>query len=497
MKLFPKLALMVSSLLIGTTLCLSVAFYFSERRSIEQEAEQERRVVLQNLIHIAQESFLTNDDLLLVKYTGWLQKWNPSLISASVIGTQGEILAHSEPTQIGKTSAPPELSRTEVLVLSEPIRLGNRWIATARAEFSELYFQNLIRARLLQLQKRVSLIAGTAFILALVICFLLALSWTRPISRLAEAAGLIGSGKYQLDLAPMDRRPDELGFLARAFRRMAEQLRELDQMKEDFVSAVTHELRSPLGAIESYLNLIGHEGRQGLDPANWDLYLERLRLNTQRLTRFVNDLLDVAAIERGKITLEPRRTHLAHLAQDVLALFHAKLRDKQLTAEVQAAQETPEAFVDPDKLRQIITNLVSNAIKFTPEKGCFEIRLESEIGQDRLRVSVKDSGIGIALEDQAKIFNKFEQVHSARQNVKGPKGTGLGLSICKALVELHGGTLSVSSQPGEGSVFSFTVPSASSQAEAFKQKSSPPSATVGGLSSPKQPDRSPVSGHGG
>src|SRR5471032_334302 len=103
MKLFPKLALTDSGLLIGTTVCLSLSFYFAERRSIRAQANQERHALLQNLAHIAQESFLTNDDLLLVKYTRWLQKWNPSLVSASVVSPRGEVLAHSEPTQIGKS----------------------------------------------------------------------------------------------------------------------------------------------------------------------------------------------------------------------------------------------------------------------------------------------------------------------------------------------------------------------------------------------------------
>src|ERR1035438_5437108 len=130
MKLFPKLALTISSLLIGTTACLSLSFYVAERRAIRAEADQERRALLQNLVHIAQESFLTNDDLLLVKYTRWLQKWNPSLVSASVVSPQGEVLAHSEPSQIGKSVAlaPVDSGRAEVLVLTQPVHLGTQWV---------------------------------------------------------------------------------------------------------------------------------------------------------------------------------------------------------------------------------------------------------------------------------------------------------------------------------------------------------------------------------
>ncbi len=461
MKLFPKLALTVSSLLIGTTLCLSVSFYFAERRSIRAEADQERRALVQNLVHIAQESLLTNDDLLLVKYTRWLQKWNPSLVSASVVSPGGEVLSHSEPSLIGKSVVPVtlDLDRAHVLVLTQPVHLGSRWVATASASFSEKQFEETVQARLRGLQRRLGFIVAGAVGAGLVISFLLALSWTRPIGTLAQAAERVGQGKYQLNLGGTNLRKDELGFLSTSFQTMAEQLQQLDQMKDDFVSAVTHELRSPLGAIESYLNLINEEVHEGISPSIWQTYVERLRVNTQRLTRFVNDLLDVAALERGKVTLEQQPVNLSILIQDVIAFFAPKLAERKLTCTTAIPKGSPpKIWGDPDKIRQVLMNLLSNAIKFTPERGTIVVGLHEIASEKRLRVYVKDSGAGIALENQAKIFNKFEQVHSARQTVKGPKGTGLGLSICRALIELHGGTIGVDSRPGEGSCFYFTLP---------------------------------------
>jgi len=495
MKLFPKLALTVSGLLIGTTVCLSLSFYWAQRRAIRAEADQERHLLLQNLVHIAQESFLTNDDLLLVKYTRWLQKWNPSLVSASVVSPQGEVLAHSEPSQIGQhlssdvqgpasdhpssafvedglasiRDGPRGVGRrtsdasTEVLVLTQPVHLGNQWVATASAGFSERQFEATVQCRLRELQRRLGLIAAGAVAVGLMISFCLALSWTRPIGSLAQAAGRVGQGKYKLDLGATNRRRDELGFLSKAFQTMAEQLQQLDQMKEDFVSAVTHELRSPLGAIESYLNLINEELQDGIPPSTWRTYLDRLRVNTQRLTRFVNDLLDVAALERGKVTLQQVPVNLAILLQDVAALYAAKIAERKLTCRIVVPEvPVPEVWADADKIRQVVMNLVSNAIKFTPELGAIEIGLKGLPQEHGVSVYVLDTGMGIAAEDQAKIFNKFEQVHSARKDVKGPKGTGLGLSICRALIDLHGGTLSVDSRPGEGSRFHFELPVAPS-----------------------------------
>ncbi len=461
MKLFPKLALSVSVLLVGTTLCLSISFYLAERRSIRAEADLERHALLQNLVHITQESFLTNDDLLLVKYTRWLQKWNPSLVSASVVSPTGEVLAHSEPSQIGKSVSPvaPDSGGTQMLVLTQPVHLGSQWVATASAGFSERQFEETVAARLAGLKRRLGFIVAGAVAAGLFISFILALSWTRPIGSLAQAAKRVGQGNYQLELSSTSRRRDELGFLSQAFQAMASELQELDQMKEDFVSAVTHELRSPLGAIESYLNLINEEIHEGISPSVWQTYAERLRINTQRLTRFVNDLLDVAALERGKVALERQPVNVVLLIQDVVSFYSAKLAERKLSCITAFPREgLPLAWADPDKIRQVLVNLLSNAIKFTPERGTIEIGAKEIAHDQELQIYVKDSGLGIAPENHAKIFNKFEQVHAARQNVKGPKGTGLGLSICRAIVELHEGQLGVESKRGEGSRFYFTLP---------------------------------------
>ncbi len=457
MKLFPKLALTIAALLLITTLGLSASYYFLEQRSIRQQAELERQAVLRNLAHIAREALLANDDLLMVKYTGWIHKWTPGLLSASVTNPSGQIMAHSEPARIGRGESAEEQSRTEVLVLTDPIKLGPRWAATASVAFSQRYFEDRLSDQLSYLKRRVAWIAGAALTAGLLMAFLMAFSWSRIIARLAKAAQRVGEGRYDVAMGDTEKRGDELGFLARAFRAMAERLQELDTLKEDFVSAVTHELRSPLGATESYLNLMQDEAAQGLPQTAWPEYLERMRANTRRLTRFINDLLDVAALERGKVELNPGPVALETLAREVLEFFSAQFHEKKLVSYLRSPGVLPRVTADGEKIRQILTNLVSNAIKFTPAGGRIEIILEPA-SNNQVSISVKDSGIGIAPADQTKIFNKFEQVHSARKTVKGPKGTGLGLAICRTLVELHGSHLSLSSQPGAGSAFFFSLP---------------------------------------
>ncbi len=436
---------------------LSLTLYWAEEREIRQRNRLEQQAVLNTLVHIAGESVLTNDDLLLVKYVRWLHRWTPTLTRASVVNIQGDVLAHSEPKQIGHL-LDAKTSETPVIVLSAPIRLGTTWHGTASIAFSEVLIEKTIQSRLHELKKRLLHVMAWLFPLGLCVSFYVALSWTRPVKGFVRLTEEIGKGRWNVSFSPWVERKDELGELARSFQDMTEQLGQLDQMKEDFVSAVTHELRSPLGAIESYLNVIAQERQEGVPTPAWENYLERIRLNTQRLNRFVNDLLDVAALERGKVKLECQTVDLVVLAQDVLGLFALKLQEKSLSYDVKAPPTRSHAYADPEKIRHVLINLVSNAIKFTPPGGHVSIAIEPGTQEGTQAVSVCDTGVGISESDQGKIFNKFEQVATARKHIKGAKGTGLGLSISKALIELHGQILTVQSRPGEGSAFSFMLP---------------------------------------
>lgn len=460
MKLFAKLSLMVSGLLLGTILVLSLSYYWSEQREIRQQAQRDQERVLQNLAHIARESFLAGDDLLLVKYARLLPKWNPTMLSASVLGPDGQILAHTEPERIGQAGTLNPANTTTVLMLNQPLQMGSRLLGTVSVSFSQRKLDEVLQIRLAGLRRRLATVTVLGLLLSLAGCFLMALSWSRPIKRLVQGAEQIGQGKWILNLGPLLERRDELGLLAQAFEGMARKLQELDRMKEDFVSAVTHELRSPLGAIESFLNLIDHERADGISETSWNEYLTRIRVNTQRLTRFINDLLDVAALERGKVLLQCQAVNLAALVKDTLQLFEAKLCEKKLFVDLECPNDLPLAWADADKVQQVLINLVTNAMKFTPDGGHIEISLEDLSPKKMLRLCVTDTGIGISEKDQLKIFNKFEQVNAARAQIKGPKGTGLGLSICRELVQRQGGEIGVTSRLGQGSTFFFTLPMA-------------------------------------
>ena len=147
-------------------------------------------------------------------------------------------------------------------------------------------------------------------------------------------------------------------------------------------------------------------------------------------------------------------------AKEVLTLYEASFQEKKISTELLCSPDLPKAWADPEKIAEVLINLVGNAIKFTPAGGRVEVSLEHLVPKKLIRFCVTDTGMGISEKDQLTIFNKFEQVQTARSQIKGPKGTGLGLSSCRELITLHGGEIGVTSHLGQGSTFYFTLPAA-------------------------------------
>jgi two-component system sensor histidine kinase VicK len=230
--------------------------------------------------------------------------------------------------------------------------------------------------------------------------------------------------------------------------------RELDRLKSEFVSTVTHELRTPIVAMKHSLAVLmdGSAGQITEAQAN---FLGIANRNLDRLGRLVDDLLDLAKLEAKKITLSYEEASLEEIVGSSIQGVQAWASSKKLKVVREIQPGLPRAEVDPLRVGQVLNNLVSNAIKFTPENGTVTVRVKSgEPGM--LQLSVKDTGIGIAREDTNKLFQKFTQLGGGK--VAGVSGTGLGLSIAKEIVQLHGGTLWVESEPGHGAEFFFTLP---------------------------------------
>ena len=233
-----------------------------------------------------------------------------------------------------------------------------------------------------------------------------------------------------------------------------EKLRELSDMKEEFLALTTHDLRSPLTVISGVINFFtsGRLGDMTPEQKNMVAMMER---NTQSLIELVNDLLDASKLESGTLRLEVAAVELGPLVAELRETMLPMAKEKEIALEEHVAADLPAVSADRAKLRRVLVNLLSNAVKFTPTGGRIDVNAERD-GDRAVRVSVTDTGVGIPPEDLARLFDKFEQARS--RATRSEKGTGLGLYITRQLVELHGGHINVESEVGQGSTFSFTIP---------------------------------------
>ena len=224
------------------------------------------------------------------------------------------------------------------------------------------------------------------------------------------------------------------------------------EAKSQFLANMSHELRTPLNAVLGYAELI-QDGIYGDVPAKIHDVLERIQQNGRHLLGLINDVLDLSKIEAGQLTLSPVDYSLRALVLEVVSATEALAAEKQLAIGVEVPADLPPARGDERRITQVLLNLVSNAIKFTDQGS---VRIRATVEGDHFIVAVVDTGVGVAAEDQARIFDEFQQVDSSSTRKKG--GTGLGLAITKRIVELHGGHIWVESRPGEGSTFAFALP---------------------------------------
>jgi len=235
------------------------------------------------------------------------------------------------------------------------------------------------------------------------------------------------------------------------------ELARLEEVRRDFVANASHELRTPLAAIRGFAETLLES--PSLTDGERRSYLEIIDRHAQRLTHIVHDLLELSTIERGRLRLEPVDVDVGELIGSLIRDTGPRLRDRKL--ELHYGEEgSARAFADPRALEQILINLLDNAMKYTEPGGRIEISVED--AGPKLRVRVRDTGIGIPEEDLGRIFERFYRVDKARSRALG--GTGLGLAIVKHLVQSLGGEISVASRLGEGSTFTFTLPRAADAA---------------------------------
>lgn len=230
-------------------------------------------------------------------------------------------------------------------------------------------------------------------------------------------------------------------------------LHELDQLKDNFISTVSHELRTPLAIIKQFSGILSDE-IPGKLTEEQKQYVEIIRTSTDRLVRLINDLLDIAKIESGAVVLKRTLVEMGRMAHNVIFALQPQADQKHIELRADFHEPLPSIYFDSEKIVQVLTNLIGNAIKFTPAHGRITVSITEK--EKEVEFSVADTGPGISPEDMGKVFKRFQQF--GRTAGSGAKGTGLGLAISKQLVEMHGGKIWVESKDGAGSRFIFTLP---------------------------------------
>jgi signal transduction histidine kinase len=251
----------------------------------------------------------------------------------------------------------------------------------------------------------------------------------------------------------LEQKSRELEAATAELREANEQLKELDRLKDDFMSTVTHELRTPLTSIRAFSEIL-HDNPE-LDVSRRHKFAEIILKESERLTRLINNVLDISKIESGKMEWTLSSVALANVINDALLSTEQLFQEKDIELQVNLQKNIPPIVADRDRIMQVLLNLLSNAIKFCdPEAGKVSVQLRTE--NNTLRVDVADNGPGIHPRDIDIVFEKFRQVGDTLTGK--PQGTGLGLPICREIISHFGGELWVESTPGHGATFSFTLP---------------------------------------
>ncbi len=256
---------------------------------------------------------------------------------------------------------------------------------------------------------------------------------------------------FRLHATPLKGQGAKQGGVVVLLRDITERKR-LDEMRSEFVANVSHELRTPLTSLRGYLETLLDGAVE--DPAATRHFLEIMNKETERLTRLVDELLDLSKIEERRVVHRWQPVQLADHINRVVTMFMPQAQEKNLELAVDVLPGLPAVHGDPDMLTQVLINLVDNAIKYTPAGGRVTIR--AGVADGEVRVSVEDTGIGIPPESLPRIFERFYRVDKARSRELG--GIGVGLAIVKHIIRAHGGKTAVESAVGKGSTFSFTLP---------------------------------------
>ena len=341
-----------------------------------------------------------------------------------------------------------------VTVVLPPIIFSGRTnpVFEAFPELAERFYSGEFTELERQIERTIrrafSMVVSIGGTIGVIVGILFSRTVTRPLDQLKDAAQAIQQKEFKTRVP--EEGTQELVAVAQSFNSMAAQLEKAEELRRNLLSDVAHELRHPLhiinGNIEAMIDGVFPLDKEGL---------ERIKNQAGLLTRLIDDLHELAQAEAQQIILDKRPIHVGQLVEQAAISFRPEAETKQIKLEVELLGKLPELNVDPERMKQVIFNLLSNAVRYTPENG--KIKVSAEQLDDQVQIQIRDNGAGIDPADLPHVFDRFYRSDKARNREKS--GTGLGLAIVKALIEAHDGTISVSSTGnGQGSLFTLYLP---------------------------------------
>lgn len=473
MNLKAKITLYISFLLLVVIIAVSYNIFVTQKKILTQQISENRTRAFRSFVSMCNEAIKVKDDIQVNHAVELLvSTYKPSVVYAGYINSNNVVMYASRDedrnmdsvlkTRIKKANKDyievyPSLTGEQICEFATPFFFNGENVGTFVVGFSQTNMKEQIDNAISIMLYKIRIIVIVTMIFGLLLSYLLGYSFARPIKMLTNAAEQISKGN--LDVEIKVNRKDEIGQLSNTFNNMAKQIKELDSMKDSFVSSVSHELRSPLSAIDGYCDLLIECVNNNYSKEQELKGLQIIKQATVRLTNFINNILDLAKMKANKLEVKKVDADIAPIIDEIVTLYQplATQQKKRVYSEING--DIPKVNIDVEKIKQVITNLVSNAMKFTKENGSVGVKAfpkSNGYGDDYIEVWVQDDGVGIPKQQVDLVFQKFYQVHDGE--FKRPKGTGLGLTIVFEMIKLHKGYVWAESDLGKGTTFKFALP---------------------------------------
>jgi len=451
-----RFALFTGAAVLATTVVTAGLAFRLQKRLIEDGLASARDAHLSGFAAVCRQALANDNDLLIVSYVRLLHEL-PGVRYAYYADADGRLQVHSDRNFILKKETEWAASKPAgTLEAGTDVGLGRQSAGRAVIGFAEEHqaaaLRQALRATLVGLGRGAGLVVLAGLMLSLWLAHRLA----APVRLLVTGAKAVGGGDFKTRV-DVDR-DDEIGALARQFNDMARQLAVLDELKDDFIHSVSHDLRTPLAAIRMYADfMMTHKDAARFTP-DQKLQLTAVLESAARLDVYVCNMLDAAKIKAGRMEYHPQAVDLSALAAGIYNLYSVIAQKNGVELQAKIPSDLPPFHADPERLEHVLSNLVSNALKFTERGG--RVTVGGRAMDGAVELFVADTGKGIPAEDLPALFARYHQSSVGEQRAKRVKGTGLGLSIVKKTVEDMGGTVAVESKAGQGTRFTVRLPRA-------------------------------------